>query len=108
MSASYRPLNDYFKVIVLLERRSDGGLRAYSDDVPGFVLSHFDPNAVVADIKPSLERILSHMLDGKVVVEELPRLREKMTHTEMALPDESPIARPIREYVTHLAAGASA
>jgi hypothetical protein len=104
MSASYRPLNDYFKVIVLFERRSDGGLRAYSDDVPGFVLSHSDPLAVIADIKPALERILSHMFEGKVVVEELARLREKMTQTEEVAPDGLLAALPMREYVTHRAA----
>ena len=95
MTASHRPLNDYFKVIVLLERRSDGGLRAYSDDVPGFVLSHADPHLVVADIKPALEHILSEMFEGKFLVEELPRLREKNTK-----PKSSPMMHE-REYVTH-------
>lgn len=46
-------------IAVSLERRPDGGLRAWSDDVPGFVLSHKDASAVLRDIKPALEAILS-------------------------------------------------
>jgi len=103
MTASSKPLNDYFKVIVLLERRADGGLRAYSDDVPGFVLSHSDPSLVLGDIKPALEQILSHMFDGRVVVQELSRLREKITQTEVPEEIESTLVMPIREYVTHVA-----
>jgi hypothetical protein len=99
MTASHRPLNDYFKVIVSLERRSDGGLRAFSDDVPGFVLSHSDPRLVVADIKPALERILSEMFEGKVLVEELPRLLEKVIRAEAA--EDASVFTLTREYVTH-------
>jgi hypothetical protein len=46
------------KITVTFEHRDDGGLRAYSNDVPGFVLSHSDPAKVLADIKPALEGIL--------------------------------------------------
>jgi len=61
------------KVTVTFERREDGGLMAWSDDVPGFVLSHKDPAMVLADVKPALERILSHA-HGKdmKVTEEIP------------------------------------
>jgi hypothetical protein len=38
------------KVVVTLEDRENGGLRAYSDDIPGFVLSNSDPVAVLKDI----------------------------------------------------------
>lgn len=58
------------KVTVTFERREDGGLRAWSDDVPGFVLSHRDPEAVLADVKPALERILSHVHGKDVKVSE--------------------------------------
>jgi hypothetical protein len=61
------------KFIVNFERREDGGLRAWSDDVPGFVLSHSDPKAVLEDVKPALEAILSHVYGTPVVVEELAR-----------------------------------
>ena len=87
------PTNDYFKVTVHLERREDGGLRAYSDDVPGFVLSHSDPKAVMADIKPALEHILSHMLEGKVVVQKLIPLAKEASQPE--------VPAGLAEYVTH-------
>jgi hypothetical protein len=92
-------MQSYYKVVVQFERRSDGGLRAYSDEVPGLVLSHSDPKLVLADIKPALERILSHMFGGEVVVEELPSLREWLTQTEAA-----PLTHGHREYVTRIAA----
>jgi len=60
------------KIVVTFEGREDGGLKAYSDDVPGFVLSHFAPDAVLKDVKPALEGILSCWLKEPVVVEELP------------------------------------
>ena len=44
---------------VHFEARSDGGLRAWSDDVPGFALSHSNPALVLADVEPVLEVMLS-------------------------------------------------
>ena len=49
----------YVKVKVTFERRDDGGLRAYSDEVPGFVLSGSDAEAVFEDVIPALERLFS-------------------------------------------------
>ena len=70
------------KFTVTFERREDGGLRAYCDDVPGFVLSG-EPKAVLDDVKPALERILSHLHGMNVVVEQLaetiPTQREYVT-----------------------------
>ena len=60
-----------FKVVVRLRRRSDGGLRAWSDDVPGLVLSHSDPAKVMADIAPALEVILAEMLGCEVTARPL-------------------------------------
>ncbi len=80
--ASRRPLSDYVKIVVVFEPRADGGLRAYSDDVPGFVLSHSDPVAVLADVKSALEGILSHMYGTTVIVEELRSLREELSHAK--------------------------
>ena len=60
------------KIVVTLEGREDGGLRADSDDVPGFVLSHSDPDAVLRNVKPALEGILSNLLKEPVALEELP------------------------------------
>lgn len=59
------------KVVVRLESRDDGGLRAYSDDIPGFVLSHHDPQAVLADIVPALEFMLSEIWDTRVLATNL-------------------------------------
>lgn len=56
----------FAKIVVTFERRDDGGLRAYSKDVPGFVLSNSDPFAVLSDIAPALEEILSSMWGVKV------------------------------------------
>lgn len=44
-------------ITLRLERRQDGGLRVFSDDVPGFVLSHREPELVCADIWPALRVI---------------------------------------------------
>jgi hypothetical protein len=99
MTGSCKPLSGYFKVVVSFERRGDGGLRAYSDDVPGFVLSHSDPSAVLADIQPALETILSHMFEAPVEVSKLPRLHER---SAPSLSDNAPPEN--LEYVTHHAA----
>ena len=87
------------KIVVSFERRADGGLRAYSDDVPGFVLSHSDSQAVLDDVKPALEEILSHMFGGHVVVEELSRLHDQVSGL---LPEQQSIAAQ-REYVMRAA-----
>jgi hypothetical protein len=84
------------KIVVIYERRHDGGLRVYSDDVPGFLLSHKDRDAVLKDVIPALEGILSDLCGTPIVVHPLRRLRE----------DEAPLV-PVdlresvqREYVT--------
>jgi hypothetical protein len=89
------------KVVVTFERRADGGLRAYSDDVPGFVLSHTDALAVLDDVKPALEGILSHMFGAPVVVEELSRLHEQLSGL---LDEQRKLIPAQREYVTLAAA----
>jgi len=48
------------KVTITLEPREDGGLRVYSDDVPGLILSHKNQLAVLYDIVPSLLTLLEH------------------------------------------------
>jgi len=50
----------YLKVTVTFERREDGGLRVYSDDVPGFVLSGPNPHAVLDDVVPALTALFEH------------------------------------------------
>jgi hypothetical protein len=43
------------RVVIVLEGRPDGGLRIYSDDVPGLVLSGPDPAKVLSDLPTALE-----------------------------------------------------
>lgn len=54
--------NRAMKVTVTFESRPGGGLRAWSDDVPGLVLSHADVDAVLEDVKTAIEAILSERL----------------------------------------------
>ncbi len=45
------------QVTIILHRRGDGGLRVYSDDVPGLILSGPDPAKVMLDVWPALVAI---------------------------------------------------
>lgn len=62
-------------ITVKFETRPGGGLRAWSDDLPGFVLSHSDANAVLADVEPVLSVMLSELYGRHIRVEraETPR-----------------------------------
>jgi len=66
----------YTKVTVTFEPRPDGGLRAFSDDVPGFVLSHRDHTAVIADVETALSVILSEMWGTPVEADLLTPVRD--------------------------------
>jgi hypothetical protein len=68
-----------FKLTVCFERRPDGGLRAYSDDVPGLVLSHADAGAVLDDVTTAIEVILSHRLNSGIDVHPLSELRDALS-----------------------------
>lgn len=63
-----------YKVRVCIEPREDGGLRAWSDDLPELVLSHADAEKVIADLPRAMEVILSERLGAPVQVEELANL----------------------------------
>lgn len=63
-----RSFDEFRRVCVIFESRPDGGLRVYSDDVPGFVLSHPDRDAVMNDIVPALETIIAAMVGRRVAV----------------------------------------
>ena len=90
----------FAKIVVSFERRDDGGLRAYSDDVPGFVLSHRDPFAVIKDVAPVLERILSAMWGVAVKAEPLQHVGEPVEDEEM--PESVMTYADHREYVAHV------
>jgi hypothetical protein len=91
------PLGGLAKVVVVFERRSDGGLRIYSDDVPGFVLSSANADAAFADVQPALEGIISHMVGFQVRVAPLPTIKDYLEHRQLPPPDGG---REVREYVT--------
>jgi putative transposase len=64
------PKRGEFNVIsVVFEERDDGGLRVYSDDVPGFELSHPNRDLVLSDVQPALETIIGEMIGQRVRVE---------------------------------------
>ncbi len=68
------------EITVVFERREDGGLSAYSDDVPGFVLSHSDAEMLLDDVQPALEGILSHIHGKPVRAVLIGDLREELQH----------------------------
>lgn len=70
--------NQAFKITVCFEERPGGGLRAWSDDVPGLVLSHSDVDAVLADVTEGLGTILSHRFGRRIEVRPLPGIREAL------------------------------
>lgn len=72
--AAGRPSRSY-KIVVLFERRDDGGLRAWSEQVPGFVLSHRDVDSVLADVQPALEGILTAQLGEPIITTPLSDIR---------------------------------
>ncbi|SFU39321.1 hypothetical protein SAMN02799631_00418 [Methylobacterium sp. 174MFSha1.1] len=65
-------------MVVCFERRPDGGLRAWSDAVPEFVLSHKNVDALLADIKPALKIILSAKFGEDILTEPLVDFREAL------------------------------
>lgn len=90
-------MSERFKVIVCFESRPDGGLRVYSDDVPGLVLSSVDVDGVLDDIPVALQFILSERLHANVEVEPLRNIREALEHKNIVEP--RPFAPGPKEYV---------
>jgi len=87
------------KVTVHFDRRDDGGLSIWSEDLPGLHLSHSDPSRVIEDVKPVLEGLLTDMLGERVSVQPLVGIREALSKHEVR---EEPTG--IREYATRLIA----
>ncbi|GGG29282.1 hypothetical protein GCM10008026_07280 [Chelatococcus composti] len=85
------------RVTVTIERREDGGLYVYSDDLPGFVLSHADPDRVLADIEPALNVFMSQFVNHDVQVKPLVDLRDALVANGIV--DELPKGRTTRDYV---------
>jgi hypothetical protein len=45
---------------IRVQDREDGGLRIWSDDIPGLVLSSLDRSGVWRDLGPAIEVLLEH------------------------------------------------
>lgn len=75
-----------FKITVCFEQRPDGGLRAWSDDVPGLVLSHTDVDGVLSDVTEALKVILSYRFDANVDVRPLGNIREALENRGIVPP----------------------
>jgi hypothetical protein len=86
-----------FKITVWFESRAGGGLRAYSDDVPGLALSRTDGNAALTDVSEMLSLILSERLNAQVHVERLLDIREYLEDGGIVKPLE--FSPGPREYV---------
>ena len=43
---------------VTFAKRADGGMRIFSDDLPGLILSHSDPDKVAADVWPTIKVLI--------------------------------------------------
>lgn len=82
------------RIRVVFEDREDGGLRVFSNEVPGFALSHPDAEAVLQDVQPALEMIISALMGTPVTVAPVDE--------ETALPWFR--GRRVREYETRRAA----
>jgi hypothetical protein len=86
-----------FKLTVCFEARPDGGLRAYSDDVPGLILSSTDIDGVLEDVTEVLQVILSERLKANIEVEPLGDIREVLESNGIVGPKKF-VPGP-REYV---------
>jgi hypothetical protein len=104
--------DDNIKITIHLQRRPDGGLRAWSDDMPGLVLSHRDPERVLEDIIPAVETIVSEMT-GKAMkasplvslptavrsIRDEPRRPLSLTRFITSLSSRAGFQDEVREYV---------
>lgn len=93
--------NKPFKVTVCFEGREDGGLRAWSPDLPGFVLSHRNVDALLADVEPVLKELLRFQLETDVSVERLESLREALEDSGVVSPHAAPGEK--KEYLAYCA-----
>jgi|GEM_PF-4715513 len=74
-----------FKIVVNVEVREDGGLRVWSADVPGLVLSNKNPEKVISDIKPALEAILSAYMGCNIRAEPLRPLEDMLAERKRVM-----------------------
>ena len=88
-----------WKIVVHFERRTDGGLRAWCDEIPGFGLSHCDANAVLSDVQPALDGILSHQLGEPYKTTPLDDIRAALERDGVIDPPKAGAVPDHAEYV---------
>lgn len=86
---------------MIFERREDGGLRAYSEDVPGFVLSHSDANLLLDDVQPALDSILTHLRGKPMRTVLIGNLQDELRHLGVIpfAPPAQQVARTRKAYL---------
>lgn len=83
------------KIEVTFQPRDDGGLRAFCESLPGFVMSHSNAALLLADVEPVLETMLSSVMGCRVVVTPMIDVAEALgVHAP-----QSPVPLEHREYV---------
>ena len=96
--ASAAPNSVAFKFDVHFEPRPEGGLRAYCDDIPGFVLSNSNEDVVLDGVIPVLETILSEMFNSPINVRPVLDIRDALEGTGLLA--QRPMTQHVVEYVT--------
>lgn len=89
-----------FKVTVTFEAREDGGIRAFSDEVPGLILSSTDVDGLIADVPEALSVCLSHTLAAEVTVQPLPGIKEYLKDRRV-IPSITSAPGP-KEFLAHV------
>ena len=88
-----------FKITVNFEGRADGGLRAWSEEIPGLVLSHANVDELLADVPVAIQTIISHMVNREILVSPLGDIRELLEDHGVVAPKVT-VPRS-RDYVAH-------
>jgi hypothetical protein len=98
-----RPTRSW-KIVVHFERREDGGLRAWCDEIPGFALSHSNVEAVLSDVQPALEGILTYQLGERYVTTPLCDIKAMLERDGIIDPPKTDCFPDHVEYVAQIAA----
>ena len=93
-----------WKIVVHFERRDDGGLRAWCDEIPGFGLSHTNADLVLADVQPALEGILTYQLGERYITTPLSDIRAMLERNGVLDPPTANYPPEQVEYVAQIAA----
>jgi len=93
-----------WKIVVHFERRGDGGVRAWCDEIPGFALSHSDADAVLSDVQPALDGLLTYQLGERIVTTPLGDIRSELERVGVIDPVRPGFIPEHVEYVAQRAA----